>query len=97
MTVWLVIALVVMTLLAGFFGLATYRLFAQVEADGRIWDDPAYMALMLKGMLKTVEERQDWSTLEAARWELKRALQKLDKMRHDTSATELRGTKPPHP
>lgn len=97
MTALLVVALVVVSLISLLLGFALYRLDAWIRADQETRYQPTMLRHTLECMLETARQQQDWSTLEGLRFELKKALNKVDRLRHDAADAALRATKPARP
>ncbi|EPJ7982392.1 hypothetical protein L4Z68_001399 [Pseudomonas aeruginosa] len=95
MTALLVVALVVVTLISLLLGFALFRLDAWIRADQETRYQPTMLRHTLERTLETARQQQDWSALEGLRFELKKALYTVDRLRHDAGDAALRATKPP--
>lgn len=94
MIVFLLAVLVVMTVLCLLLGIALYKHVGMLRSCTNDFSNPSSLRFMLIGMLKTVKKEQNWELLEFMRYELRSALQQVDRMRHDPVSLALRKSKP---
>jgi hypothetical protein len=57
-------------------------------------DDPELVGLFLERIAVRMRRERNWDQLEVMRYQIRTLLRDIDRLRHDSSAVELRSSKP---
>ena len=83
----------VLLLVIFLFASGIYRLERARKSFGTNTMSPEHLPFILKGMVRTVQAEGDWGRVEFMRDEVRKALQTLDRLRHDPTNEILRASK----